>query len=55
MGDILPTKLADSLDHQKVDETDDDEVDLSDDNGWGSDSYYKEINCDVDSDDEFDG
>ena len=55
MDDILPTNLADILGHQKVDKTDDDELDLNDDTGWDSDNYDEEIDCDVDSDDEFDG
>ena len=41
MGDILPTNLADILEHQNVDETDDDELDLNDDTGWDSDNYDK--------------
>ena len=55
MGDILPTNLTDILEHQNVDETDDDKVDLNGDTGWDSDNYDQEIDCDVDSDDEFDG
>ena len=33
IGDILPTNLADILEHQNVDETEDDELDLNDDTG----------------------
>ena len=55
MGDILPTNLADILEHQNVDETDDDELDLSDDTGWDSDNYDEEIELYIDSGDEFDG
>ena len=55
MGDILPTNLADILEHQNVDESDDDELDLNDDAGWDSDNYDEESDCDVESDDEFDG
>ena len=43
MGDILPTNLADILDHQNVDETDDDELDLNDNTGWDSDTYDEEM------------
>ena len=39
IGGILPTNLADILEHQNVDETDDDELDLNDDTGWDSDNY----------------
>ena len=53
--DILPTNLADILEHQNVDETDDDELDLNDDTGWDSDNYDEESDCDVESDDKFDG
>ena len=33
IGEILPTNLADILEHQNVDETEDDELDLNDDTG----------------------
>ena len=55
MGDMLCTSLADILEHQNVDETDDDELYLNDDTGWDSDNYDEESDCDVESDDEFDG
>ena len=55
MGDILPTNLTDILEHQNVDETDDDELDLNDDTGWDSGNYGKKIDCDVDSNNKFDG
>ena len=51
---ILPTNLADILEHQNVDKTDNDELDLNDDTGWDSDNYDEEIDCDVDSAGEFD-
>ena len=55
IGEILPTNLADILEHRNVDETDDGELDLNDDTGWDSDNYDEEIDCDVDKDDKFDG
>ena len=51
--DILPTNLTDILEHQNIDETDDDELDLNDDTGWERDNYDEEIDCDF-SDNEFD-
>ena len=39
IGGKLPTNLADILEHQNVDETDDDELDLNDDTRWDSDNY----------------
>ena len=55
MGDVLPTSLADILEHPNVNETDDDELHLNDDTGWENDNYDKGINCYVDSDNKFDG
>ena len=55
MGDILPTNLADILEYQILDGTDNDELDLNDDTGWDSDNYDEEIDCNVDSDDVFHG
>ena len=52
--DILPTNLADILEHENADENDDDELDLNSDTGQDSDNYDEEIDCDVDSDNEFD-
>ena len=46
--------LADILEHQNVDETDDDQLDLNENTGWDSDNYDEEIDCDVDSDDTLD-
>ena len=53
-GDILPTNLVGILEHQNVDEIDDDELDLSDNTWWDRDNYDEEIDCDVDCDEEFD-
>ena len=53
--DILPTNLTDILEHQNVYKTDNYELDLNDNTGWESDNYDKKIDCDVNSDDEFDG
>ena len=46
--------LADILEHQNVDETDDDQLDLNENTGRDSDNYDEEIDCDVDSDDTLD-
>ena len=51
--DLLPTNLADILEHQNTDVIDDDEFDLNHDTRWSSDKYDKEIDCNVHSDDEF--
>ena len=55
MGDVLPTILADILEHPNVNETDDDELHLNDNTGWKSNIYDEEINWYVDSDNKFDG
>ena len=39
---MLPTNLGDILEHQNVDETDDDELELNDDTGWDSNNYDQE-------------
>ena len=51
---LLPTNLSDILEHQNVDETNDEELDLNGDTGWDSDDYDKESACDVDSGYRFD-
>ena len=53
MGDILSTNLTDILEYQNVDESNDDELDLNDDTRWDNDNYEEEIDCHVESDDEF--
>lgn len=53
-GDLLTTNSTDILEHRNINETDDDELELNSDTGWGSDKYDKEFNCDVHGDDEFD-
>ena len=51
---ILPTNLADILEHKNGGETVNAELDLNDDTGWDSNNYDEEIDCDVGSADEFD-
>ena len=41
-GDVLPTNLADILDHHNVDKTDDDELNLNNNIGWDSDNTDEE-------------
>ena len=52
--DLLPTNLTDILEHQNINETNEDELDFNDDSGWHSDKYDKEIDCDVHGDGKFD-
>ena len=53
-GRYIAYHLADILEHQNVDKSDDDDLDLNDDTGWDNDNYDEKIDCNANSDDEFD-
>ena len=46
--------MADILEHQNVDGSDDDDLDLNDNTGWDNNNYDEEIDCNANSNDEFD-